>query len=103
MEEHRLFMPQGLKLEREYYQGFGKRELMQAVYGSIIIIAIAIFLYTVAGQMIYVVVTLLFGESTVFALVMRSAETNISAYSQILFAIRFWREQQHYTYRQLRE
>lgn len=103
MEEQRLFIPQGLKAEREWREGFGRRELIQAVYGSILVVVIAILLYMIAGKLLYGVGAILFGEASVLALVMRSQVTNISIYSSLLFAIRFLREQQHYTYKQLEE
>lgn len=103
MEEQRLFMPQGLKAEREWREGFGRRELVQAVYGSIVVVILAIVLYVLVGKAIVGVGTILFGEASVLALVIRSQVTNISIFSSILFVIRFFREQQHYTYKQMEE
>lgn len=103
MEENRLFMPQGLKTEKEWYEGFGRRELMQLIYGSIGVVIITVLLYLITGQMSYVVIALLFGESSVFMLVIRSPESNLSALSHIMNALRYWQEQQHYTFKQMKE
>lgn len=103
MEETKLFIPQGLKPEREYYEGFGKRELMRAIYGSIGVLLLVAVAYMLTGRMLYVVVVLLFGETGILAMVTRSPMTNLSALDQILFTVQFWKEQQHYRYRQLRE
>ncbi len=103
MEEQRLFMPQGLKAEREWREGFGRKELIQAGYGSVVVVIAAVLLYFIGGKAIYGVGTILFGEASVLALVIRSQVTNISIYSNLLFAVRFLREQQHYTYKQMEE
>lgn len=102
-KESRLFIPQGLKPEREWYEGFGRKELMQAVYGSIGVVILTALVYLLAGRMVYVVVMLLFGETGVMAMVTRSPVTNLSAFSQMQAVVRYWKEQQHYSYRQMRE
>lgn len=102
-KESRLFIPQGLKPEREWYEGFGRKELMQAVYGSVGVILLTALVYILAGRMVYVVIMLLFGETGVLAMVTRSPVTNLSAFSQLQAVVRYWREQQHYSYRQMRE
>lgn len=102
-KESRLFIPQGLKPEREWYEGFGKKELVQAVYGSIGVITLSLLVYLLAGRMLYVVIMLLFGETGVLALVTRSPVTNLSAFSQIQAVVGYWKEQQHYRYRQMKE
>lgn len=102
-KENRLFIPQGLKPEREWYEGFGRKELMQAVYGSIGVVVLAVLAYGLTGQTLYVVIMLLFGETGVMAMVTRSPVTNLSVFSQLQAVIRYWKEQQHYSYRQMRE
>lgn len=102
-KESRLFIPQGLKPEREWYEGFGRKELMQAVYGSIGVVILTALVYLLAGRMVYVVVMLLFGETGVMAMVTRSPVTNLSAFSQLQAVVRYWKEQQHYSYRQMWE
>lgn len=101
--ENRLFIPQGMKAEREWYEGFGKRELMQAAWGFIGIAFLALLSYLLFGNMIYVVVVLLFGATGVIAMVTRSPMTNLSGVDHLVLIYRYWTRQQHYTYQQMEE
>lgn len=98
-----LFIPQGLKAEREYFQGFGRKELLQAFYGSFLVLFVIIIGYMINHSLLYVIMTLLFGETTVISVVSRSQITNLSVVSSIWYAIRYFREQQEYRYRQMDE
>jgi len=98
-----LFIPQGLKAEREYFQGFGRRELLQAFYGSFVVLFIIVIGYILNHSILYVVMALLLGETTVVSVVSRSQVTNMSVVSNIWYAMRYLKEQQEYRYRQMDE
>lgn len=102
-KEERLFIPRGMKAEKEWYEGFGKRELVHAGIGTGAILIVVLVIYLVTSQISYVVVALLFGETGVLAMVTRSPVTNLSSLDHILLALGYWREQQHYLYKQLKE
>ncbi|MBQ8148814.1 MAG: hypothetical protein IJ040_08525 [Lachnospiraceae bacterium] len=99
----RLFIPQGMKAEIEYFEGFGKRELRRAIYGSIGVVIITLVLWLFMNHTIYAVAVLLFGETGVVALVTRSQATNLSAIDSILLIIRYYKEQQHFRYKKRKE
>lgn len=102
-EKITLFIPQGMKAEREYYQGFGRRELVQAGYGGIGLLAAAILVYAASGRIAYVMILILFGATGILGLVTRSQVTNLSVVDQIRQMVKYARDQQRYRYRQMEE
>lgn len=103
MEDSKLFIPQGMKAEREWFQGFGQRELIRTVYATVGLIIIAILVYLISGQTLYVIGMLIFGESAIIMMLTRSSASNISAYEQVVYYIQFLRDQQTYYYKQMKE
>ncbi|MBO5239151.1 MAG: hypothetical protein J6B50_10330 [Lachnospiraceae bacterium] len=103
MKEERLFIPRGMKAETEWFEGFGKKELRRAIWGTLGIVFVALMLWLICDQRIYVVVALIFGETGVIAMVTRSSVTNLSGVDHVCLALRFFREQQRYLYKQRKE
>lgn len=101
--EIRLFIPQGMKAEREWYEGFGKREMMQAVWGLVAVAFIALCIYLVFKNMIYVVLIMLFGGTGTITAVLRSPLTNLSALDHLVLLYHYISEQQKYQYHQMLE
>lgn len=102
-EKLNLFIPQGLKPEREYFQGFAKKELRQAFIGSTFVLLGLIIGYILTGSVLAVLMILILGEVTVVSLVTRSPVTNMSVYTQIKKAVKYGKDQQEFRYRQIRE
>jgi len=96
--EINLYIPTGVKVENELFNGFGKRELMQSVIGSLFGGAVAALLWLIAGNVALTVVAVLSG---IFGSVMMCTkdQNNQSVVDQIRDMIRFWRSQQIYPYR----
>lgn len=103
MDENKLFIPQGMKAEREWFQGFGQKELMRTVYATIGLIVIVICVYLISEQALYMFGVLIFGEAGIVMMVTRHPVLNISAYDQMVYYIQYLREQQEFYYKQRKE
>lgn len=103
MEEENLYIPMGLKEDDEYWQGFGRKELIQATVTVAILTAIDVLLYkTVFKNTIFVTVFFL---TSIAASVMFYTKdyTNLSIYDQIKNMIDYQKSQKIYEYRYLDE
>lgn len=100
--EINLYIPTGVKAENELFGGFGKRELMQSVIGSLFMGALAALLWLITANVALTVVAVLSG---IFGSVMMCTkdQNNQSVVDQIRNMIRFSRSQQIYPYRMLDE
>ena len=102
MNEINLYIPTGVKADNELFNGFGKRELLQSVVGSLLGGVVAALLWLIAGNVALTVVAVLSG---IFGSVMMCTkdQNNQSVVDQIGNMTRFWRSQQIYPYRMLNE
>ena len=100
--EINLYIPTGVKAENELFNGFGKRELLQSVIGSLFMGAVAALLWLITANVALTVVAVLSG---IFGSVMMCTkdQNNQSVVDQIRNMIRFQRSQQIYPYRMLDE
>lgn len=104
MEEQKweLYIPVGVKAENELFNGFGRRELLQSMAGSLLGAGIAFLLWLCTQNVAFTVVAVLTG---IFGSVMMCTKdmNNQSVVDQIGNMIRFARNQQIYPYRALKE
>lgn len=100
--EINLYIPSGVKATNELFNGFGRRELLQSVIGSLFGGALAILFWLFAANVALTVVAMLSG---IFGSVMMCTkdQNNQSVVDQIINMIRFQRNQQIYPYRMLDE
>lgn len=100
--EINLYIPTGVKATNELFNGFGKREFLQSVVGSLFGGAVAALLWLIAGNVALTVVAVLSG---IFGSVMMCTkdQNNQSVVDQIRNMIRFSRSQQIYPYRMMDE
>lgn len=103
MEQSILFIPQGMKAKREWFQGVGQKELGRIIAGSSVLIVIALMVYVITLQPIYAVGTLLIGESAIITIMVRSPGTNMSVVDLIILMLAYAGEQQEYKYQIIRE
>lgn len=97
-----LYIPMGVKAENELFNGFGKRELLQSLVGSLLGGGISILIWLVSRNVVFTVVAVLTG---IFGSVMMCTkdQNNQSVVDQIGNMVRFARSQQIYPYRYLDE
>ena len=100
--EINLYIPTGVKAENELFNGFGKREMLQSIIGSLFGGAVAALLWLIAGNVALTVVAVLSG---IFGSVMMCTkdQNNQSVVDQIRNMIRIARSQQIYPYRMMDE
>lgn len=100
MEQPRitLYIPLGVKTEAEFFNGFGKRQMIQAAIGSAFFGLIAFIIWMVSGNVSGTVITVLAG---IAGSVMMTAkdQSNLSVVDQCANMVRFMRSQKVYHYR----
>lgn len=96
--EINLYIPTGVKAENELFDGFGRRELLQSIVGSLFGGAVAALLWMITGNVAMTVISVLTG---IFGSVMMCTkdQNNQSVVDQLRNMIRFWRSQQIYPFR----
>lgn len=97
-----LYIPTGVKARNEFFNGFGRRELVQSIAGSLCGGGIASIIWLLSGNVAFTVVAVLAG---IFGSVMMTTrdQNNQSVVDQIGNMARFGRSQQIYPYRGLDE
>ena len=93
-----LYIPLGVKIESEFFPGFGKKQILQAAIGSLGFGLIASIIWLISGSVSGTVVTILAG---IFGSIMMTAkdQTNLSVIDQCSNLVRFSRSQKYYPYR----
>ena len=97
-----LYIPTGVKAQNELFNGFGKRELLQSIAGSLAGGAAAALIWLLSQNVAFTVVAVLAG---IFGSVMMCTkdQNNQSVVDQIGNMARFGQGQQIYPYRSLDE
>lgn len=98
MDNDTLYIPMGVKMESELFNGFGKKELKQAFVGSVFGILGAIILYLATEN---VAMTMIMVLTSVFGSVIMTARdsNNLSVVEQVMNMTRYARGQKIYPYR----
>ena len=88
-----LYIPSGVKAENELFNGFGRRELLQSIAGSLFGGAVAAVIWLCSNNVAFTVVAVLTG---IFGSVMMCTkdQNNQSVVDQVGNMIRFARSQQ---------
>lgn len=102
IESISLYIPTGVKTENEFFNGFGKRELLQSIAGSLCCGGLSMVIWLLSQNVAFTVVAVLAG---IFGSVMMTTrdQNNQSVVDQIGNMVRFSRNQQIYPYRSLDE
>ncbi len=95
--EEKLYIPVGVKAETEFFRGFGRKQLIQAVIGSIGFGIIAVLLYLITGSVTTAMITVLSGIAGSIMMTAKD-QSNLSVVDQISNMIRFARSQKVYPY-----
>lgn len=101
-EKDTLYIPSGLKVKPEIFDGFGKEELFKSVGSILIAGAVDIVFYLITKN---VAVTIVFVLAAIAGSVMAFTKdkTNLSVADQISNMFRFSRMQKFYPYKYLDE
>ena len=96
--DDKLYIPMGIKPESEIFTGFGKKQLFEAMTGSLCGGGIAFFIWLVSRNLPVTVITVL---ASIIGSVMMTVkdQNNLSVVDQVRFMFRFTRGQKYYPYR----
>ncbi len=95
--EKKLYIPSGLKLRSEIFNGFGKEELVKTIFACIVFGVIDIIIYlTTQNTVISVVFILTTFSGTV--LMLTKDHYNISVVDQVGFLLEYALKQKNYMY-----
>jgi hypothetical protein len=98
MEDEKLYIPMGVKTEVEIFQGFGKKQLLQSVIGSLGAGAVSAFVWLFTQNVTFSVIGILTG--IVGSVMMTTKDqTNLSVVDQLQHMVRFAKSQKIYPYR----
>lgn len=102
MEKQELYIPSEVKTRNEFFNGFGKKELLQSIIGTLVFMLISSVLWLIYKNVSLTVVSLLSG---IFGSVMMCVKdhNNLSVVDHVINIIKFNRNQQIYPYRALPE
>ncbi|BCN29528.1 hypothetical protein [Anaeromicropila herbilytica] len=97
IEKDSLYFPQGIKREREYFEGYGKNELVYTIIATICAGIVAFIVFQITKSQIKAIFLFLAVPTTAVLFVVRN-DCNVSVVSQIRFMIRFAQSQKKYPY-----
>ena len=96
-ENNTLYIPMGVKTENEFFNGFGKKELLQAIVGTVFVIAVSLLIFLVSGNVAYTMIGVLAGIAGSVMMVTKD-QYNMSVVTQVTNLIRFSKSQKVYPY-----
>ena len=95
---NKLYIPLGVKIEREIFNGFGRKQLFQAIIGTLCFGVVAALVYLVSRNIAFTLVVLMFGA--VGSVMMTTKDqSNLSVVDQVQNMFRFIRGQKYYPYK----
>ena len=98
MEDEKLYIPMGVKSEAEIFHGFGKKQLLQSVIGSLGAGVVSVFVWLLSQSITFTVIGTLTG--IVGSVMMTTKDqTNLSVVDQVQNMVRFAKSQKIYPYR----
>ena len=95
--DNKLYIPLGVKTEREIFSGFGRKQLFQSIIGTLCFGALSALVYLVSQNVAFTLVVLMFGA--VGSVMMTTKDqSNLSVVDHVQNMIRFIRGQKIYPY-----
>ena len=94
-EDLKLYIPLGVKPEAELFTGFGKKQLFQALIGSLAMGGVAALVWLFTANVTTTVVAGIFGS----VMMTTKDQSNLSVVDQVQNLVRFLRGQKIYPYR----
>jgi hypothetical protein len=97
-KDNKLYIPLGVKTEREIFNGFGKKQLFQAIIGTLCFGVVAALFFLLSRNIAFTLVALMFGA--VGSVMMTTKDqSNLSVVDQVQNMLRFARGQKVYPYK----
>jgi len=98
INEKKLYIPSGLKLRSEIFNGFGKEELLRTIIACIGFGMIDVIIYLVTKNTVMSVVFILTTFSGII-LMLTKDHYNISVFDQVGFLLEYGIKQKNYMYK----
>ena len=97
-----LYIPLGINTRMDFFTGFGKKELAQAIVGIVFGSLIAVLGFIITQQSLTVIVIMIFTiGGSILATTKNSS--NLSLIDFLNYMMKFSKERQIYPYRQIKE
>jgi hypothetical protein len=96
-DNNTLYIPMGVKTENEFFSGFGKKELLQALAGTVFALIVSLFIYLIGENIAHTMIGVLTGIAGSVMMVTKD-QYNMSVVTQVANLIRFSRSQKVYPY-----
>jgi len=92
-----LYIPMGVKTENEFFNGFGKKELLQAAVGAIGALIVSLIIFLISGNVAYTMIGILSGIAGSVMMTVKD-QYNMSVVGQAANLINYARSQKVYPY-----
>jgi len=96
-ENNTLYIPMGVKTSSEFFNGFGKKEALQAAVGVVVALVVSLLIYLISGNIAYTMIGILSGIAGSVMMTTKD-QYNMSVVTQVANLIRFSRSQKVYPY-----
>ncbi|HCA30910.1 MAG TPA: hypothetical protein DEP23_15825 [Ruminococcaceae bacterium] len=96
--DEKLYIPMGVKPEAEFFRGFGRKQITEAVIGSLACVLIACILWFVTHSVTVTMIAFLSGIAGSIMMTGKD-QSNLSVVDQIRNMVRFAKSQKVYPYR----
>ena len=96
-ENNTLYIPMGVKTDNEFFNGFGKKEALQAAVGVVFALVVSLFICLASGNVAYTMIGVLSGIAGSVMMTVKD-QYNMSVVTQVANLIRFSRSQKVYPY-----
>ena len=96
--EEKLYIPMGVKPEAEFFRGFGKKQIIEAVIGSLCCGVLACLLWFVTRSVTATMITALSGIAASIMMTGKD-QSNLSVVDQLKNMVRYAKGQKFYPYR----
>ena len=96
--DEKLYIPMGVKPETEFFRGFGKKQMLEAIVGSLGCGVLAGLLWLVKQNVTITMIAILTGIAGSI-MVTAKDQSNLSVLDQLKNMVRFARSQKVYPYR----
>lgn len=98
MEDEKLYIPMGVKTEAEIFPGFGKKQLLQSVIGSLGAGVVSAFVWLLSQSVTATIIGILTGIVGSVMMTTRD-QNNLSVVDQVQNMVRFAKSQKFFPYR----
>jgi hypothetical protein len=96
-DNNTLYIPLGVKTENEFFNGFGKKEALQAAVGVVLSVITSMFIFMFSANIAYTMIFILSGIAGSVMMTTKD-QYNMSVVTQAANLIRFSRSQKVYPY-----